>query len=375
MRDLLREVLDLQPSWSNTNTPAMQRRGILIRQAIPRWLEGHIGALSSLLGPAGLDCEVEGRDGTGQKSEIPWVRVYSRSRSPSANEGWYCVYLFRSDGTGVYLCLGQASTRYQDGDFKPRSSEELARLVAWAKEALGASLTAQAGLAPEIKLHSRGRLGEAYERGTVCSKFYDAANLLDEYVLLEDLKSFIRLLRILYDADDLGRSPENREPEVRAAEQLTEVLAAPLRSRGRNGQGFGLTAEERRVVERQAMDVAHAHLVSAGYVVEDVSKRRPYDFVATRDGGSIIVEVKGTTGGLGSVVLTTNEVTAHQSNHPDNALIVVHSIELERTSDPPRASGGVLFKLHPWTIDATALQPLSFQYVLPSLPASGEGVE
>ena len=185
------------------------------------------------------------------------------------------------------------------------------------KRPRGSSLTGQAGLAPEIKLHSRGRLGEAYERGTVCLKFYDAANLPDENVLLEDLKSLIRLLRILYDADDLGHSPENREPEVRAAKQLTEVLAAPLRSRGRNGQGFGLTAEERRVVERQAMDVAYAHLVSAGYVVEDVSKGRSYDFVATRDGGSIIVEVKGTTGGLGSVVLTTNEVTAHQSNHPD----------------------------------------------------------
>ena len=105
MRELLREVLNLQPRWSHTNTADMQRRGVLVRQDIPAWLRGRSEALAKLLGPAGLDCDVEGRDGTGQKSEIPWVRVFSRSRSPSANEGWYCGYLFRSDGTGVYLCL------------------------------------------------------------------------------------------------------------------------------------------------------------------------------------------------------------------------------------------------------------------------------
>ena len=243
MHEFLREVADLQPSWTNKNTPVMQRRGILIRQAIPRWLKGHIGDLAPLLGPAGLECEIEGRDGTGQKSEIPWVRVYSRSRSPSANEGWYCGYLFRSDGTGLYLCLVHASTRYQDGEFKPRPPEELAGLVAWAKEALGSKLAVQLGLASEIKLHSRGQLGEAYERGTVCSKFYYATELPGEHVLLDDLKSFVCLLRILYDADDLGRSPESREPEVRAAEQLAEALAAPLRSRARIGQGFGLDFE------------------------------------------------------------------------------------------------------------------------------------
>ena len=147
MRELLQEVLELQTNWSSTNTPDMQRRGILIRQVIPRWIKGHIETLAALLGPVGVDCDVEGRDGTGQKSEIPWVRVHSQSRSPSANEGWYCVYLFRSDGTGVYLCLGQASTRYLDGDFKPRSSEELATLVAWAKGTLGSNLTAETDLA------------------------------------------------------------------------------------------------------------------------------------------------------------------------------------------------------------------------------------
>lgn len=364
MRQLLEDVLALQPAYSSRNTPEMQQRGVLIRQTIPAWLSGQLSSLSKTMGPVGVDLAVEGRDGTGQKSEIPWVRVYSDSRSPSANEGWYCVYLFRRDGTGVYLCLGQASTRYQDGDFKPRSAEELASLVEWAKQNLGTALTSKTGLASAIELRGQGKLGPAYERGTVCCKYYERGSVPDESLLISDLAEFMGLLRVLYDAEDLGQAPDNPDPEVRTIEELAETVASPLRSRSRKGQGFGLTPEERRAVERRAMELARVHLIAAGYEVEDVSHNRPFDFVASTSARTVIVEVKGTTGGLGSIVLTTNEVAVHQARHPDNALIVVHSIELDRTSKPPRAGGGVLFELAPWSINASALKPLSYQYDL-----------
>lgn len=112
------------------------------------------------------------------------------------------------------------------------------------------------------------------------------------------------------------------------------------------------------------MAVAHEHLTAAGYVLEDVSRNHPYDFVATKGGHSIIVEVKGTTGGLGSILMTANEVTAHREKHPANALIVVHSIELDRTSKPPHATGGIPHVISPWNINAAALKPLSYQYTL-----------
>jgi len=194
MRELLREVLDLQANWSNVNTPPMQRRGILIRTEILSWIRPHLGAFSTLMGPSGTDLDVEGRDETGQKSEIPWVRIHSTSHSPSANEGWYCVYLFRTDGTGVYLCLEHASTRYQDGDFKPRSAEELASLVKWARNALGSLLTERSDLSTDIELSGKGRLSPVYEQGTVCCKFYDVMDLPDEVKMVRDLTTFTGLL-------------------------------------------------------------------------------------------------------------------------------------------------------------------------------------
>ncbi|MEU7006771.1 DUF3578 domain-containing protein [Streptomyces sp. NPDC046332] len=53
---------------------------------------------------------IEGPDGTGLKTEVPWVRVYDPAMSPSATTGWYAVYLFSGTGDRVYLFLNQGTT-------------------------------------------------------------------------------------------------------------------------------------------------------------------------------------------------------------------------------------------------------------------------
>jgi hypothetical protein len=45
--------------------------------------------------------------GQGKRAEIPWVAVFYKDLSESAQKGYYIVYLFRADGTGVYLSLNQ----------------------------------------------------------------------------------------------------------------------------------------------------------------------------------------------------------------------------------------------------------------------------
>ena len=74
----------------------MQRRGALIRQEIPRWLVTQLG--DDALKNQRYSFRVQGRDGTGRKTEIPWIRVYDRDHSPNAREGWYCVFLFHARG-------------------------------------------------------------------------------------------------------------------------------------------------------------------------------------------------------------------------------------------------------------------------------------
>ncbi len=48
--------------------------------------------------------------------------------------------------------------------------------------------------------------------------------------------------------------------------------------------------------------------------------------------------------------------------YPHNALAIVHSIVLDRSVEPPVASGGVLVVEQPWAIDQTDLVPISYKY-------------
>lgn len=138
-------------------------------------------------------------------------------------------------------------------------------------------------------------------------------------------------------------------------------MAGPGEPRLSGGQGYGLTAAERKLVEACAMDTARAWLEANRFTaIEDVSARASCDFLATRDGVEHVIEVKGTTGGLGSIYLTRNEVALHQHRQPHNLLIVVHGIQW--TAGRAAAVGGTLKSFDPWRIDEAALVPMMFSY-------------
>ena len=108
------------------------------------------------------------------------------------------------------------------------------------------------------------------------------------------------------------------------------------------------------------MRMAESWLVANGYVYRDVHKKSSFDFLATRDGKSFVVEVKGTTGAPGAILLTRNEVELHRLKQPENILIIVHNIEL--SEDGFICYGGTILSFSPWLINDANLMPLSYQY-------------
>jgi hypothetical protein len=356
MRGELLEVIGLQHAYTWVNTPPMQRRGELIRRIIPQELAAAREQLAHSLGPHGEDLQFEGRDGTGRKTLIPWVRFYSEARSPSAQHGWYCVYLFDAPGTGVYLWLGHGSTRFEEGEFRPRPPEEVAKLVAWGRQALKTVLTAEPTLGLPMQLKGQ-ELGDAYERSGVLAKWYAAEDMPSDEQLLNDAVTFAGYLKLVYDAEVLGLAPTGPPPEVIEVERAAS--GQPQR-RGK-AQGFGLSVAERLAVEGHAMTLAKEHLQKLGWHVRDVSATHPYDFECTEGDKKMIVEVKGTTSTGGEIVITRNEVEMQRARHPNNALIVVHSINLLRSSAPPKAQGGELLMCSPWKIEDSQLRPIAFR--------------
>ena len=312
------------------------------------------------MGKVGDDADAQGRDSTGLKARIPWVRWHSRSRSPSATKGWYVVYLFHADGSGVSLCLSHGSTKMEGGSFVKRSPTEVEGVMNWARSVVGTDFDSDPSVGSGISLGNFG-LGEAYERTTLFSKFYRSDGIPEDDVLEADLVRFVRPLARLYEAADRGGEPGSPNPETRVLQDEVERYIAPLRA-GARGQGRGLSGEERKAVEVAAMQKARAWLQQEGFIFRDVSSRDCCDFRAQRDGEDWVVEVKGTTGRAGSVLLTRNEVALHRASYPRNILLIVHSLSL--SEDRTSAGGGDLVIHCPWRMDEDRLSAIGYEYRL-----------
>jgi hypothetical protein len=129
-----------------------------------------------------------------------------------------------------------------------------------------------------------------------------------------------------------------------------------------NSQGFGLTPQLRRAVEKHAVSIAMQYFQNCGWLnIQDVGDFASYDLTMVRDGIVHIVEVKGTTGAGGNIFLTKNEVAVHKEFFPRNALVVVSKINIV-SSDPPILEGGDLNVIQPWSLVEDWLIAMSYSY-------------
>jgi uncharacterized protein DUF3883 len=112
---------------------------------------------------------------------------------------------------------------------------------------------------------------------------------------------------------------------------------------------------------------AATEFYAESWKVEDVHGKESYDLVCRRDGEVKHIEVKGTTTDGIEVILTPNEV-AHARNYRNTALFVLKNIRVSRSEDDTvKAAGGVRCLYDPWEIDAGALTPVGYRYMVPGL--------
>ncbi len=360
--DLLNDVLLLNTYWQAANTPDMAARGALVRREIPAWIRERAEELARLVGVPDEDLGVEGRDGTGLKTEVPWVRVHSMERSPSATVGWYIVYLFAASGERVYLSLNQGTTTWNGVDFVPRPLDELQARVTWARQALGEGL--RPDLLTEMRLDSRrSALGAGYEAGNVYAFDYPLDAVPNEARLADDLTYMGSLLGSLYRVHSrAGYVPGDLPPEVFEVVSSAEKAAGAVGASKRGGKVFGLTKAQQGAVEAHAVRMAQQYLEDDGWSWRYVGDRQTWDAEAKKDDTTIYVEVKGTTSPGAQVILTDTQVREYTARYPRTMLVVVRNVRLDRQATPPIATGGDLACVHPWRISEADLEAISWKY-------------
>jgi len=161
----------------------------------------------------------------------------------------------------------------------------------------------------------------------------------------------------------LGAWPD--EVEEQRFEQEVADAADGATSR-RRGQGYSTDPAFRSAVELRAMEVVETHLRGLGLAPKNTSATQPYDFECEGASHHRFVEVKGTTGDGGEVFLTANEVEHARAQPSLCALVIVHGIEVERSSNGRWvATGGTLRDISPWSPDFGTLRPLAYRYAIP----------
>lgn len=360
LSSVLQSIVSLQREHSSAGTPAMMLRGELVRDALRLEINEWRLEIARVLGRYGDDLEIKGSDGAGRKAFIPWARLYSKRMAPAPTKGWSMSYLFHPDGAGVSLCLIHGSTTGKGREFKSLNRAEAAELAGWGRSIVRDDLSHDDAVQAGVALGPQ-YLATAYERTALFSKFYADGAIPSDENLVGDLTLFSGALAKLYRADEAGITPSSSSPEVVQILQLAEEMAAPFKPPQR-GQGWGLDTAAKTAVELRAMRVAEEWLSNEGFAFTDVSSTDSCDFRARRDDKDWVIEVKGTTAGPKSILVTRNEVALHRAAHPLNALIVVHGIKLGK--DGASASGGTLLVLSPWLLEDDRLSPTSYEYRL-----------
>lgn len=162
---------------------------------------------------------IRGSVGAGQWAQIPWIVVFDKQITTSAERGYYVCYLFRSDMSGVYLSLNMGWTQFGK-KFKPlkRAKEKIKETAYICKVLLRSSLS-DFSYEP-IDLVTKERLGTGYELGHICGKFYTKDNIPEDNILVDDLRNLLgvyRELKGLVKTSDITNLP------VKYGEQQLEL--------------------------------------------------------------------------------------------------------------------------------------------------------
>ena len=161
--------------------------------------------------------------GQGNWAAIPWIALIGEGST--IQSGMYCVYLFREDGSGVYLTLAQGVTEPRNRLGRARARDELRDKAAKLRPSLQLLESSGYRLDDDIELRD-GALGTDYEASTIVHKLYERGTVPDDATLMSDLK-------VLLDAYGQAMShSEKQETEGVPPAKLCQDFSAVLVSTG-----------------------------------------------------------------------------------------------------------------------------------------------
>jgi len=162
--------------------------------------------------------------GCGGWAKVPWIAVSHPTES--TQHGLYLQYLFRADMSGVYLCLGQGTTKLKAAFGQSAANQHLAHVGEFVRAKCktllgddgGATGFDLSGTKIDLRTVGASPLAESYEKGAIVSKLYARGEVPSEDDLLEGLQLMLTAYAaVLEDPQYLSEIKEPSDARLVAA--------------------------------------------------------------------------------------------------------------------------------------------------------------
>ncbi|PLR31220.1 MrcB family domain-containing protein [Chimaeribacter arupi] len=168
--------------------------------------------------------KVVGSIGQGAVSEIPWVCIFNKKITVSAQKGYYIVLLFSSDMESCTLSLNQAVTEYKE---KYTSKVAMLRMRHTANLAEKFIVFNSPAFNGKISLKAKNNLGMGYEVGAILSFQYSENNLPNQDEFLNDFLSLLKYYDDLFTICGNSLSSLNLISEEQYQQHSLELASTP----------------------------------------------------------------------------------------------------------------------------------------------------
>lgn len=186
--------------------------------------------------PKSIESELELSDiysikasaGNGAWAKVPWIAIFNRLVTETVTSGFFCVYLFCADFSGVYISLNQGFAEKRDKYGLGKSKDMIKKQAKFLRSILGENGIADFSDPLDLKLDfiskktTARRLGEAYEAGNIISKFYSRDKIPNNNLLIKDLRELLRIYFTLFEKVSLEQNIESFEEKEEWFEDLTQ---------------------------------------------------------------------------------------------------------------------------------------------------------
>jgi hypothetical protein len=159
---------------------------------------------------AGEAWKTNGSGGIGNNAVVPWARIYNPKYSPSAQEGWYIVFLFSADGSAVHMSLNLGVTKIKRTDIKRHKKLALENLQS---KGLGEPSLAAGELEIDLAAKSNN-LASLYELGNLVAFTYEDGRIPTDSEIREDLAFLMARLQEIQAIGETVESIPNDSDEL-----------------------------------------------------------------------------------------------------------------------------------------------------------------